>query len=104
VASRLITLAHLLQATDRLAEAEPLIRRALAIDDKSYGPDHPEVATDLAYLARLLHTTNRLADAQPLTRRVLLIFETSLGQDHPHTVAVRYNLVALEAALAQGGS
>ena len=37
-------LAQLLQATNRLAEAEPLMRRALAIDEKSFGPDHPDVA------------------------------------------------------------
>ena len=41
VATRLNNLA-LLQATNRLGEAEPLMRRALAIDEKSYGPDHPE--------------------------------------------------------------
>ena len=44
----------LLQATDRLAEAEPLMRRALAIDERSYGPDHPDVASDLNNLAKLL--------------------------------------------------
>ena len=37
-------LAHLLQATNRLAEAEPLYRRALAIGEASFGPDHPTVA------------------------------------------------------------
>ena len=26
-------------------QAEPLMRRALAIDEKSFGPDHPNVAT-----------------------------------------------------------
>ena len=35
---------QLLQATNRLGEAEPLMRRALAIDEASYGPDHPNVA------------------------------------------------------------
>ena len=35
-------LAQLLQATNRLAEAEPLMRRALAIDEQSYGTEHPE--------------------------------------------------------------
>ena len=33
-------------------QAEPLYRRALAIDEASFGPDHPEVATDLNNLAR----------------------------------------------------
>ena len=32
-------LAQILQAANRLAEAEPLFRRALAINEKSYGPE-----------------------------------------------------------------
>ena len=44
-------LAQLLQDTNRLAEAEPLMRRALAIDEKSFGPDHPDVAIGLNNLA-----------------------------------------------------
>ena len=104
MAIRLNNLALLLQATNRLAEAEPLMRRALAIDEKSYGPDHPDVAIDLNNLAMLLHDTNRLDEAEPLMRRALAIFETSLGPDHPNTVTARDNLAALEAALAQGGA
>ena len=42
------------------------MRRALAIDEKSYGPDHPDVATDLNNLAGLMQATNRLAEAEPL--------------------------------------
>ena len=41
VAIRLNNLAELLQATNRLDEAEPLMRRALAIDEKAYGPTIP---------------------------------------------------------------
>ena len=52
--SDLNNLAQLLKATNRLAEAEPLMRRALAIDEKSYGPDHPKVAIRLNNLAELL--------------------------------------------------
>jgi hypothetical protein len=33
--------AQLLQATNRLSEAEPLMRRALDIFERSFGPDHP---------------------------------------------------------------
>jgi hypothetical protein len=40
--------------TDRLAEAVLMYRRALAIDEKSYGPDHARVATSLNNLVRLL--------------------------------------------------
>jgi hypothetical protein len=73
----------LLQDTNRFAEAEPLLRRALAIDERSYGPDHPEVTIDLDRLARLLQDTNRLAEAEPLLRRALAIDEKSYGPDHP---------------------
>jgi tetratricopeptide (TPR) repeat protein len=75
--------ASLLQDTNRLAEAEPLYRRALAIDEASYGPEHPDVAIDLNNLASLLQDTNRLAEAEPLYRRALAIDEASYGPDHP---------------------
>src|SRR5208283_851393 len=50
----------LFKAKARYAEAEPLYRRALAIDEASFGPDHPGVARDLNNLAGLLQNTNRL--------------------------------------------
>ena len=37
------------------------MRRALAIDEKSFGPEHPNVASDLNNLAGLLQATNRLS-------------------------------------------
>ena len=50
----------LLQDTNRLGEAEALYRRALAIHEKSFGPDHPNVAVPLNNLATLLHLAKRL--------------------------------------------
>jgi Tetratricopeptide repeat len=82
---------------------EPLVRRTLAINEKSYGQDHPKVAIRLSNLAQLLQATNRLAEAEPLVRRALAIFEASLGPDHPQAVTARDNLAALVAALAKGG-
>ena len=87
VAIDLNNLAHLLQATNRLAEAEPMMRRALAIDEKSYGADHPSVATRLNNLALLLQATHRLAEAEPLMRRAVEIslgFLVSIGHHHPN--------------------
>ena len=102
MATRLNNLALLLQATNRLDEAEPLMRRALAIDEKSFGPDHPTVAIRLNNLAQLLQATNRLAEAEPLMRRALAIFETSLGPDHPNTVTARNNLAGAGGRSRQG--
>ena len=76
-------------------EAEPLKRRALAIDEDSYGPEHPNVARDLNNLAQLLKATNRLDEAEPLMRRVVSIFEVSLGADHPNVATALNNLAQL---------
>ncbi len=82
-------------ATNRLAEAEPLIRRALAIDEQSYGAEHPDVARDLNNLALLLKATNRLAEAEPLMRRALAIDEQSYGAEHPDVARDLNNLALL---------
>jgi tetratricopeptide (TPR) repeat protein len=98
VAIDLNNLAQLLQATNRLAEAEPLMRRALAIDEASYGAEHPDVAIDLNNLAQLLQATNRLAEAEPLSRRTVLIFlafTRDTGHEHPHLRAAIGNYLGL---------
>ena len=94
MAVALNNLAQLLQATNRLGEAEPLMRRALAIDEASYGDEHPEVAIRLNNLAGLLQATNRLGEAEPLMRRALAIDEASYGDEHPR-VAIDLNNLAL---------
>ena len=81
-----------------LREAEPLYWRALAIDEASCGPNHPDVARELNNLALLLQAANRLGEAEPLYRRALAICEACYGPDHPRTALVRANLAALEAS------
>ena len=88
-------LALLYNEQDHWAEAEPLYRQALSMSEKSYGPEHPEVATDLNNLAQLLQETNRLAEAEPLTRRALAIDEKSYGAEHPKVATVINNLASL---------
>jgi tetratricopeptide (TPR) repeat protein len=75
------------------ARAEPLMRRALAIDEASFGQQHPKVAIRLNNLAQLLQDTNRLDEAEPLIRRALAIDEASLEAQHPN-VAIRLNNLA----------
>ena len=76
-----------------MAEAEPLMRRALTIDETSFGSEHPEVAVHLNNLGQLLQATHRLAEAAPLMRRALAIDEASFGSEHPK-VAIRLNNLA----------
>jgi len=56
VAIRLNNLALLYKATNRLKEAEPLIRRALKIFEDSLGPDHPSTQTVRKNLEILLRS------------------------------------------------
>ena len=84
----------LLFAKAQYADAEPLMRRALASDEASYGAHHPNIAIHLNNLAQLLQATNRLAEAEPLMRRVLAIDEASYGAHHPN-VAIDLNNLAL---------
>jgi hypothetical protein len=81
--SRLMNqLAQFLLANALLAEAEPLMLRALAIDEAAYGPNHPELASRLNNLAQLFQATNRLREAEPLMRRALAISEAAYGPNY----------------------
>ena len=88
---------------DKAHTADPLYRRALAIDEKkSFGPDHPNVARDLNNLATLLYNTNRLAEAEPLYRQMLRIlaeFGHHTGHEHPHFRTAINNYAHLLSAM-----
>ncbi len=88
-------LGMLFQAKALYARVEPLMRRALAIDEARLGKDHPTVAIRLNDLAQLLQDTNRLGEAEPLMRRVVEIFEANLGKVHPNVATALNNLAGL---------
>ena len=50
--------------------AEPLFRRALAIDEAALGPEHPDTGTSVKNLAYLLQAKGDYDAAEPLFRRV----------------------------------
>jgi len=83
VAKSLNNLAALYHDQGKYAEAEPLYQRAMRIDEKAFGPDHPGLATDLNNLAELYRVQGRYAEAEPLYKRSLAIKEKSLGPEHP---------------------
>jgi tetratricopeptide (TPR) repeat protein len=72
--------------------AEPLMYRALAIDEATYGADDLNVARDLNNLAGLLQATNRLSEAELLLRRALAIDEQACGLEHPNVARDLNNL------------
>ena len=92
-------LAGLLKAEGKYAEAEPLYRRALGIDEKALGSEHPYTALDLSNLALLLDAKGDYAGAVPLLRRALAIYEKALGANARSTERVRIALQDVEGRL-----
>ncbi len=64
----------------RHTEAESLFRRALAILEKSVGPDHPAIAETLNHLATLFVKTGRWEEAAGLAARARAIRERLRGR------------------------
>ena len=81
-------------------EAEPLLRRALAIQEKALGPDHPDVASGLNNLAVLHYAQGQYEKAAALYERALTIRERALGPDHPDVGTSLNDLAALYYAQA----
>ena len=77
------------------AQARPLYERALAINEKALGPEHPQTALALNNLAHLLQDQGDLAGARTLHERALAIRERTLGPDHPDTAESLNNLALL---------
>jgi tetratricopeptide (TPR) repeat protein len=66
-------LAKLYQDQRKYEEAEPLLKRALQINEKRLGPEHPNTATSLNNLALLYQAQGKYEEAEPLLKRALQI-------------------------------
>ena len=77
------------------SEAASAAKEALEIAEKTFDPDHPNVATSLNTLAVLYMEQGKYAEAEPLYKRALGIYEKALGPDHPNVAASLNNLAAL---------
>ena len=88
VAIDLNNLATLFQATNRLSEAEPLYRRALAIDEASLGPDHPNVATQLKRSLFLIEASSFTGRAENRYSFVIYVFLSPIHRWNFHASSV----------------
>ena len=76
-------------------EAEPLLVHALLVDEKIWGPEHPELAIDLNNLALLYDNQGKYEQAKSLHLRALDIRERVLGHMHLATASSLNNLAGL---------
>ena len=66
MAVNLNDLARVYQAQGKYAEAESLYQRALVINEKALGPEHPHTVNNLNDLAVLYKYQGKYAEAEPL--------------------------------------
>ena len=83
---------HRLQTDGQYAQALLLQQELLALEEKTWGPDHPKVATGLIRLATLYRQMGDYEKPEPLYQRVLKIREKQGGS---HSVGVAIALTAL---------
>jgi CHAT domain-containing protein len=80
LAYALFQLGNLLEGTGRYAQAEPLLRRSLALGEQTLGPDDPKLTYVLGDLGTLLNNTGRFSEAQGMLRRAVALAEKSANE------------------------
>jgi tetratricopeptide (TPR) repeat protein len=65
----------------RYADAIALARKVLAMREKAFGPDHPNVARNLHNLAVLYANQGRYAEGLTFSRRAVAILGKRIGRE-----------------------
>jgi tetratricopeptide (TPR) repeat protein len=73
-------------------EAVAEARRALALNEEAFGPDHPTVATSRSHVGNVLGDLAKHAEAEVEHRKALAILEKAVGSEHPDIAMARDNL------------
>ena len=81
-----------LKGRAQFAEAKEMFERALAIEESTYGPDHPDVAICVNNLGGVLHDLCGLEGAKKMYERALAISEAAYGPNHPDVANYVNNL------------
>lgn len=82
-ADMMTVIGRVYQRMGLLAQAQPLLERALAFGRASFGTDHPQVAQSLNDLGVLHRERGDVAGARPLLEECLAIRRRVLGPSHP---------------------
>ena len=96
-------LARLYTGQGRYAEAEPLYQRSLAIREKAFGRDHPNVANSLNNLVGLYGAQGRYIDGLPLVQEMIAKGRAAPVVALPVLIGAQHNkLISAETALDDG--
>jgi len=97
----LTNMGFLYQELANYKKAEPLYLKALAIDEKVLGEEHPSTAATYNNLAGLYKSMGEYTKAEPLYLKALAICEKVLGEEHPSTAATYNNLAELYNSMGE---
>jgi len=86
---------------DRRSEAVTYSRRAVEIQQRTQGPEHPLIALSLVNLGSSLRHAGELAEAESVLLESLALHTAIWGDDHSRTEAVRGNLADVYDQLGQ---
>jgi tetratricopeptide (TPR) repeat protein len=85
----------LLEDEGRFSEAEPLLRKSLALRRQLLGEDHPQTLTAINNLGTLLQAAGQLVEAEALYREALGRLRRVQGEEHRETLGAINNLGVL---------
>ena len=97
-AAEIISEAERASSAGNHASAELALRRALKLQEASFGPVHPDVANTLNNLRVVCDILGRPNEAEFLYRRALGIARKTLPADHPYIATSLQNLSNLYRA------
>ena len=80
------------QGRAELDQAKDYFERALAIDEKVYGPEHPNVAIHANNIGAILQAQGDLEGAFEWAQRALAFDEKVYGPEHPNVAIVANNI------------
>ncbi|HWR58787.1 MAG TPA: tetratricopeptide repeat protein, partial [Thermodesulfovibrionales bacterium] len=72
------------------AKVEPILKRSLAIREKTLGPNHTDLLSSFTNLSSVYIRMKRFDKAELLLRRALALCERTFGMQHPSTGATLY--------------
>jgi tetratricopeptide (TPR) repeat protein len=77
------------------AAAESTHRQELWLDEKVFGPEHPDTLMSMSNLALVLNSQGKYEEAEAMDRQTLAQREKVLGPEHPSTLMSMNNLAGV---------
>jgi tetratricopeptide (TPR) repeat protein len=86
-------LENLCRGQHMVEEAEPLLRRTMAVCERHWGPSHHRISQGLAAIAQLYERQDRIGEAEALLREARTRQEQAGGAEHPGVGSALQHLV-----------